>query len=525
MIDEPVRRADAPGSQNLALRVQPIRESLSALLRWREQIIDEIDQSAVVEKVRSESGWSARYAFMIAMSAGIAILGLLLSSPAVVIGAMLLSPLMGPIIGAGFALAIGDIGWLKYSAKALLSGTLVASAFCAFIVVLSPLQTVTEEIAARTRPNLFDLVVALFSALAGAYSMIRGREGTIVGVAIATALMPPLAVVGFGLATWNWTVFGGALLLFFTNLMTIALSAAVMARLYGFRTSLSPKQSMMQTVVIVSIFVGLAIPLGFSLRQIAWESNASRQARSVITDQFDSLARLSAIDIDFAGDPTRVTATVLTPEFVPKAQALATRILSRTLDEPIEVTINQYRVGTDSGDAEAAELAAARLREQTQASERAVTRMVDRVALIAGVGTENVTVDRDNKRAIVKAETLPSAGLAAYFALEERVAKLEPEWTLHVRPPAAELPDLEIKKGEVGDEGARRLDLVAWAAKRIDAPIGVGGRAALADKAVAELRARGAVAVRKADQPARWGTVTFEWLAPDEQPDASGATQ
>ena len=68
-------------------------------------------------------------------------------------------------------------------------------------MLLSPLQTVTPEIAARTQPNLFDLFVALFSALAGAYAMIRGREGTIVGVAIATALMPPLAVVGFGLAT------------------------------------------------------------------------------------------------------------------------------------------------------------------------------------------------------------------------------------------------------------------------------------------------------------------------------------
>ena len=87
---------------------------------------------------------------------------------------------------------------------------------------ISPIQTVTEEIAARTQPNLFDLLVALFSALAGSYAVIRGREGTIVGVAIATALMPPLAVVGFGLATLNWTVFGGALGLFIPNLVQSA---------------------------------------------------------------------------------------------------------------------------------------------------------------------------------------------------------------------------------------------------------------------------------------------------------------
>ena len=101
-------------------------------------------------------------------------------------------------------------------------GTLMAIVLCALVVFFSPLQEITSEIAARTRPNLFDLGVAVFSALAGAYAMIRGREGTIVGVAIATALMPPLAVVGFGLATANWLVFSGALLLYITNLMAIA---------------------------------------------------------------------------------------------------------------------------------------------------------------------------------------------------------------------------------------------------------------------------------------------------------------
>jgi uncharacterized hydrophobic protein (TIGR00271 family) len=116
---------------------------------------------------------------------------------------MLLSPLMGPIMGLGFALAIGDRDWLRQSGRTLLLGSLVAVVLCAVLVFLSPIQTITSEIAARTRPNLFDLFIALFSALAGAYAMIRGREGTIVGVAIATALMPPLTVVGFGLATSN----------------------------------------------------------------------------------------------------------------------------------------------------------------------------------------------------------------------------------------------------------------------------------------------------------------------------------
>ena len=154
---------------------------------WTTHVVATVEHVSVVEKVHEEAGWSSHYLFMTLMSAGIAVLGLLLSSPAVVIGAMLISPLMGPIIGLGFALSTFDSFEIRRTLSALGLGVVVAVLFCAFVVLLSPLQTVTSEIAARTRPNLFDLLVALFSGLAGTYAMIRGRHGTIVGVAIATA--------------------------------------------------------------------------------------------------------------------------------------------------------------------------------------------------------------------------------------------------------------------------------------------------------------------------------------------------
>lgn len=188
---------------------------------WHECIIDSLDHREVVERVADEARWSAHFAFMTMMSAGIAVLGLLLSSPAVVIGAMLISPLMGPIIGFGFGIALFDFAEIRRTTLTVAAGTVMAVLFCALIVALSPLQSVTDEIAARTRPNLFDLMVAVFSGLAGTYAMIRGRQGAIVGVAIAVAVMPPLAVMGFGIATFNWTVFWGSSLLFFTNLMAI----------------------------------------------------------------------------------------------------------------------------------------------------------------------------------------------------------------------------------------------------------------------------------------------------------------
>ena len=102
--------------------------------------------------------------------------------------------------------------------------------------------------------------------------MIRGRQGAIVGVAIAVALMPPLAVMGFGLATWNLPILGGATFLFFTNLMAIGLSAAVLARIYGFGSRLSPQQTWVQASLVIGTLAAFACRSASRLRQIAWEA-------------------------------------------------------------------------------------------------------------------------------------------------------------------------------------------------------------------------------------------------------------
>jgi uncharacterized hydrophobic protein (TIGR00271 family) len=269
---------------------------------WRHAVAQDVDQRDVMARIIAESGWSPRYAFMILMSAGIAVLGLLISSPAVVIGAMLISPLMNPILGFGFSLATFDFSEARRSLTALLGGCVLAVAFTWLIVTFSPLKEATAEILSRTRPNLFDLLVALFAALAGTYAIIKGREGTIVGVAIATALMPPLAVVGYGLATWNMPILGGSVALFVTNFVTIALSATIMARLYGFGRSLSSHQSWIQTILLIAVFVGLAVPLGYSLSRIAAEAVTVTEVRGFLTHQFGGACRGSRLG---APDPPR----------------------------------------------------------------------------------------------------------------------------------------------------------------------------------------------------------------------------
>jgi uncharacterized hydrophobic protein (TIGR00271 family) len=173
---------------------------------------------------------SASYLLDLVFAAGIATLGLVLNSPAVVIGAMLISPLFGPILASGLAFAASDI-YLGVKALVNLLGSIIASiTFSAILVWLLPFQSPTSEVLARTQPNLLDLGVAIISGLAGSVIMARslsgGSAGALPGVAIAVALMPPLCTVGFGVGSgWNWQIISGASLLFITNLVAIAASA------------------------------------------------------------------------------------------------------------------------------------------------------------------------------------------------------------------------------------------------------------------------------------------------------------
>ncbi|NQX93348.1 MAG: TIGR00341 family protein [Erythrobacter sp.] len=481
---------------------------------WLQDVVGTVNQAEVIEKRRAECALSERYLFMTAMSAGIAVLGLLLSSPAVVIGAMLLSPLMDPIMGLGFALAIGDYHWLRQSARSLAWGTVMAVALTALVVYLSPIQTITPEIASRTQPTLFDLFVALFSAMAGAYAMIRGRDGTIVGVAIATALMPPLATVGFGLATWNWTVFSGALLLYVTNLITIALTAWSMARAYGFRTSLSARQSIYQNLVVIAVFLALIVPLTYSLQQIVFQTNAQRIMRAEIEDAFVGDAEISKLNVDFRSEPILVSSTVYTPELRPDVETEIERALARRVGETVELSLTQLQVGTSATAAQQAQLSAARVQAEQAAASRA-TALAQRLALVAGVPEDEVTVDRTRRRATVRAERLDGASLAAYMALEARIASTEPEWTIELLPPLSDLPgNIRFEESQVGEadtttivpteQGAAALNVITWAASRFDVPIVLVGPIDHAERAQAILAQRGViVSVEAGREPLR----------------------
>lgn len=472
---------------------------------WRRSVVGSVDHEAVVDRIIAESGWSPRYAFMTTMSAGIAVLGLLLSSPAVVIGAMLISPLMSPILGLGFSIALFDFSEARRSLIALAIGCLAAVLFTALIVLASPLKAPTAEILARTRPNLFDLLVALFAALAGTFAIIRGRGETIVGVAIATALMPPLAVVGYGLATGNAPVLAGSIALFATNLMTIALCATVMARFYGFGHHLSSQQSWAQTILLAMVFIGMSVPLAFSLRRIASEAVAATKVRSFLSESFGASSRVTQLDIDFDRQPAAIRAVVIAPRSAARASADLQKALSTQLGWPVKLQVDQVLLAPGAGaiDAQRAELqqASAAANEENLEAET----VAKLVAVGAGIAVDDVTIDRDHRRASATAAPLPGATGATYRALEQRMMQAVNGWQISITPPLGDFPPISfIGDSDQLDEDAKRsISLTIWEAKRWNIPAlavpGFVGGQAPEKPSLAQRRAQAIAALLQAE--------------------------
>lgn len=320
------------------------------LRQWRKKhLVEPTDRIAVLTHVDDAGALGPRFAFMMLMSVGIAMLGLLQNSAAVIIGAMLIAPLMGPIIELGMGLATFDLRTVRSALKTILVGIALALAMGMGIVWASPLQQATAEILARTQPTFFDLLVAVFSGLAGAYATISRKGEAIVGVAIATSLVPPLAVVAFGLALFNWSIAGGAALLFMTNLLAIALSATVVARLYGFGGGDSPKQTAWQAGLIIGTFVILSIPLGLSLQRIARQTQAEVTIRSVL-DAAATRAhgRISALRVDPIGEALTVDAVLMTPRYVDGLDRALSHDLSAQLGREVDVQLREVVTADDA---------------------------------------------------------------------------------------------------------------------------------------------------------------------------------
>lgn len=255
-------------------------------LRKYTYIYDEIDTDAAAERIKASIWFKGPNAWILAFAIVLASVGLNVNSTAVIIGAMLVSPLMGPIIGTGLALGTNDTDLLKSAAKNLLVMVVISLLASTIFFALSPLSLVNPtELEARTSPTIYDVLIALFGGLAGILENSRKERGTVLsGVAIATALMPPLCTAGYGLAHFDMHFFFGALYLFVINSVFIALATYIMVKYLRFRTvgGISPENAKKRRNLISTVLAIVIIPSIWSAVVLIGDNNYERNVHSFV---------------------------------------------------------------------------------------------------------------------------------------------------------------------------------------------------------------------------------------------------
>lgn len=250
----------------------------------------EEDKQKVLENVKSNISFRGSTVWILACAIVVASVGLNVNSTAVIIGAMLISPLMGPIVGAGFSLGIYDFELLKKASKNLIIATLVSLLVSTIYFTLSPFKETQSELLARTSPNIYDILIAFFGGLVGVIAITRVEKGNpIPGVAIATALMPPLCTAGYGLAIGNWKYFLGALFLYTINCVFICISTFIIVKYlkYPEVNHVNPKYRKQIKYTITTLIVLLIVPSVYFAYLLAQEKQYKQKVELFLNDEFN----------------------------------------------------------------------------------------------------------------------------------------------------------------------------------------------------------------------------------------------
>ncbi len=257
-------------------------------IRYYANIYDHIDTDDAAQRIKSAIWFRGPNVWILAFSIIIASVGLNVNSTAVIIGAMLISPLMGPIIGTGLAIGTNDVDLLKVAFKNLVVMVLISLAASTLFFLISPLDLINPtELEARTSPTIYDVLIAFFGGLAGILENSRKERGTtIAGVAIATALMPPLCTAGYGLSCLNMHFFLGAMYLFIINGVFITLATYIMVKYLRFKTvtGIAPALALQRSRLMSAIIAVVVIPSLISAAVMVKDNNFERNVESFVRE-------------------------------------------------------------------------------------------------------------------------------------------------------------------------------------------------------------------------------------------------
>ncbi len=262
--------------------------------------------------MRESAKASSSYLTLMVLATLLAVFGLFANSTPVIIGAMILAPLMGPIVSMALGTLRQDVSLMLISSRSIAVGTGLAMG-CAMVATwFIPLTTINSEIAARISPTLLDLGVAVISGIAGAYAHARAEVAkSLAGVAIAVALVPPLAVAGIGLGWLDFTVFWGAFLLFLTNLVGIILAAVITFMFLGYSPFHRAKRGLALTLILAAI---LCIPLAIGFGRMVAEHQVVQQLDGIELDE----VKLRDVSVR-PGTPLRISLTLVSGSAVDDA--------------------------------------------------------------------------------------------------------------------------------------------------------------------------------------------------------------
>ena len=248
------------------------------------------NEELTVESIRHGVVFKGTNLWVLIFAIFIASLGLNVNSTAVIIGAMLISPLMGPIMGFGLAVGISDFELLKQSFKSYLLTTFISVVTSTLYFSLTPLNEVQSELLARTSPTIYDVLIALFGGLAGIIAVSTKEKGNVIpGAAIATALMPPLCTAGFGLATGNIFYFLGAFYLYFINSVFISFATYLGVRFMHFKRKdfVDKQREQMVRRYIIALVLATMCPAFYLTYGIVKTTFYEASANSFIAKEFD----------------------------------------------------------------------------------------------------------------------------------------------------------------------------------------------------------------------------------------------
>jgi uncharacterized hydrophobic protein (TIGR00271 family) len=334
-------------------------DSQNGFHAWLSQYIQPLDRKRrkeIIENIRSAASPGFDYFFFVVLSGAIATLGLINDSPAVIIGAMVVAPLMSPILGVGLGSITADTRLARDSVSALVRGAVISVLLAALLTLsniylpfVPSLAEIPNEILSRTQPTPNDLIIALAGGLAAAYALSQPHlSAALPGVAIATALMPPLSVIGIGIALGRWDIAGGATLLFLTNAVTIAFAAILVFFLEGFSPRKVQDTGRLPRTLWVSALLTLVllIPLTILGARFVAQAQENRLINNIVQTELAEMNEAEIVELQvnrIEGEiHLNLTVSANTPPTYFQVVALQEALVAR-LEKPVSVIMNYLK--------------------------------------------------------------------------------------------------------------------------------------------------------------------------------------